>query len=185
MARLVLLDRDGTINVDRADSVKTPGELILIPGAAAAIARLNEAGVRVAVVTNQSIVGRGVIGQDMLDRIHLEMRERLAREAGARLDAVFECVDPPDRAGERRKPNPGMLREALRRFGASAAETPMIGDDLRDLQAAKAAGCPRVLVRTGKGAATQAAGVPADLLPVAVHADLAAAVAAYLGGAGG
>lgn len=181
MVRLVLLDRDGTINVDRPESVRTPAELALIPGAAAAIARLNGAGVVVAVVTNQSIVGRGVVAQDMLDRIHEELRDRLAREAGARLDALYVCVDPPDRAGERRKPNPGMLREALRRFGAEASETPMIGDDLRDLQAAKAAGCPRFLVRTGKGAATQAAGVPAELLPVAVHADLAAAVAAYLG----
>jgi len=181
MTRLVLLDRDGVINQDRSDSVKSPDELVLLPGAAAAIARLNEAGVRVAVVTNQSVVGRNVISMAMLDRVHDELRTRLARE-GARLDAVLVCTDPTDRPSPRRKPEPGMLLEALRLFRVSAEETPMIGDDLRDLQAAKAAGCRRVLVRTGKGAAVQAAGIPVDLLPVAVRSDLAAAVDSYLKG---
>jgi D-glycero-D-manno-heptose 1,7-bisphosphate phosphatase len=181
MTRLVLIDRDGVLNVDRADYVRNPGELVMLPGAAAAVARLNEANVRVAVCTNQGVVGRGLIGQDMLDRIHEELRMRLARE-GARLDAIFECTDHPDAPTPRRKPEPGMLREALQRFGAEAAVTPMIGDALRDLQAAYKAGCKRVLVRTGQGAAAQAAGIPPGLLPVAVHADLAAAVDAYLGG---
>ncbi|WP_218574656.1 HAD-IIIA family hydrolase [Reyranella sp. CPCC 100927] len=181
MLRLVLLDRDGVINNDRPDSVKSPDELVLLPGAAAAIARLNEADVRVAVVTNQSVVGRNIISMQMLDRIHSELRTRLARE-GARLDAILVCTDPPDRPSPRRKPEPGMLLEALRLFRAGAEDTPMIGDDLRDLQAAKAAGCRRVLVRTGKGTKVQAAGVPADLLPVAVRADLAAAVDSYLKG---
>ncbi|HKU94530.1 MAG TPA: HAD-IIIA family hydrolase [Vineibacter sp.] len=181
MTRLVLLDRDGVINHDRPDSVKSPDELILLPGTAAAIARLNEAGVRVAVVTNQSVVGRNIISMQMLERIHGELRSRLARE-GAQLDTVLVCTDAPDRPSPRRKPQPGMLLEALRLFRASAEETPMIGDDLRDLQAAKAAGCRRVLVRTGKGAAVQAAGIAADLLPVAVRADLAAAVDSYLKG---
>jgi D-glycero-D-manno-heptose 1,7-bisphosphate phosphatase len=179
MTRLVLLDRDGVINDDRADGVKTPDELVLLSGSAAAIARLNAAGVKVAVVTNQSAVGRGHLSAQMLERIHAELRSRLAREE-AYLDALLVCTDPPDRASPRRKPQPGMLLEALRQFRAAADDTPMIGDDLRDLQAARAAGCRRVLVRTGKGAATQATGVPADLLPVAVHADLSAAVEAYL-----
>ncbi|TXL71326.1 HAD-IIIA family hydrolase [Vineibacter terrae] len=181
MARLVLLDRDGVINADRPDSVRNPGDLILLPGAAAAVARLNAAGVRVAVVTNQSVVGRGIISMAMLDRIHVELRTLLARD-GAHLDALLACTDAPDRPSPRRKPRPGMLLEALQQFRATADDTPMIGDDLRDLQAAHAAGCRRVLVRTGKGAAVQAAGVPADLLPVAVRADLATAVDSYLNG---
>ena len=180
MGRLALLDRDGVINVDRPDSVKSPDELALIPGSAAAIARLNAADIKVAVVTNQSVVGRGVIPLRQLEAIHGRLTEMLGRE-GARLDALFVCTDPPGAPSLRRKPRPGMLIEALQRFRAQPGETPMIGDDLRDLEAAQAAGCRRVLVRTGKGAATQAAGIPATLLPVAVHADLAAAVDALLG----
>ena len=179
MGRLVLLDRDGVINFDRSDSVKSPDELALIAGSAAAIARLNTAGIKVAVVTNQSVVGRGVIPARQLEVIHERLAEMLARES-ARLDGLFVCTDPPGAPSLRRKPRPGMLIEALQRFSAQPGQTPMIGDDLRDLEAAHAAGCPRVLVRTGKGAATQAAGVPAALLPVAVHADLAAAVDALL-----
>ncbi|MBM3620260.1 MAG: HAD-IIIA family hydrolase [Alphaproteobacteria bacterium] len=179
MGRLVLLDRDGVINVDRPDSVKSPDELALIPGSAAAVARLNVAKIRVAVVTNQAVVGRGVISARQLDAIHERLAQMLARE-GARLDALFVCTDPPGAPSPRRKPRPGMLIEALRRFSAEPVTTPMIGDALSDLEAAHAAGCPRVLVRTGKGVASQAAGIPATLLPVAVHADLAAAVDALL-----
>lgn len=179
MGRLVLLDRDGVINIDRRDSVKSLDEMALIPGSAAAIARLNAAGIKVAVVTNQSVVGRGVIPLRQLEAIHARLAEMLARE-GARLDALFVCTDPPGAPSQRRKPRPGMLIEALQRFGAQPGQTPMIGDDLRDLEAAHAAGCPRVLVRTGKGVATQAAGIPTALLPVAVHADLATAVDALL-----
>ncbi len=178
--RLVLLDRDGVLNEDRADFVKSPGELALIPGAAAAVARLNRADIRVAVCTNQSCIGRGIIDHDRLDRIHAHMRSLLAQE-GARIDAFFVCPHAPHAGCECRKPLAGLLRAAVRRFGASAADTPMIGDGLRDLQAAATAGCPRHLVRTGHGARTQAEGIPHDLLPVAVHDHLAAAVAAILG----
>ena len=176
---LVLLDRDGVLNEDRPDSVKTPDELALLPGAAQAVARLNRAGRRVVVVTNQSIVGRGRIDQTMLARIHDRLRAELARE-GAHLDAILVAPDAPETAGERRKPGAGMLHEALRRYRSEASETPMIGDALGDLEAAAAAGCKRILVRTGKGRATQAAGLPAHVLPVAVHDDLPAAVSALL-----
>jgi len=177
--RLVLIDRDGVLNEDRPDAVKSPGELVMIPRAAEAVARLNAAGITVAVATNQSVIGRGIIDAAMLEQIHAKLYGELAR-SGARLDAVFVAPDAPGAAGDRRKPGPGMLREALARFRARAAETPMIGDGLADLQAAAAAGCPRVLVRTGKGAATQAAGLPPAVLPVSVHEDLWAAVAALL-----
>jgi len=180
--RLFLLDRDGVLNADRPDSVKSPAELVLLPGAAAAVRRLNEAGRLVAVCTNQSVVGRGIIDEAMLARNHEKLRTELARE-GARLDALFHCPDHPRQAGPRRKPAPGMLREAMARFRIAPSETVMIGDALIDLEAAATAGCPRILVRSGKGRATQAAGLPAHVLPVAVHEDLAGAVAALLGGA--
>jgi D-glycero-D-manno-heptose 1,7-bisphosphate phosphatase len=177
--KLVLLDRDGVLNEDRADFVKSPAELVLVAGAAAAVARLNRDGIRVAVCTNQSCVGRGIIGSDRLEQIHAHLRTLLARD-GARIDAIFVCPHAPWERCDCRKPAPGLLREALRRFGADAAATPMIGDALRDLQAAKAAGCPRHLVRTGHGIEAQAQGVPHDVLPVAVHDDLPAAVEALL-----
>lgn len=178
--RLVLIDRDGVLNEETGNYVKHPGELRMIPGSARAVARLNQAGLKVAVCTNQACVGRGIIEQAMLDRIHEKLAEELRRE-GAHLDAIFVCTDPPWTNSPRRKPAPGMLQEALRRFGASAGETPMIGDNLRDLEAAAAIGCPRHLVRTGHGAKIQAEGIPPAVLPVRVHDDLAAAVAALLG----
>jgi len=178
--RLVLLDRDGVLNEETPNYVKHPGELRLIPGSARAVSRLNQAGIKIAVCTNQSAVGRGIIDQSMLDRIHDKLREELAREGG-HVDVIFACTDHPDRATRRRKPGPGMLEEALRRFSATPLETPMIGDHVRDLEAALAAGCSRHLVRTGHGAKAQADGIPARLLPVRVHDDLAAAVTALLG----
>jgi D-glycero-D-manno-heptose 1,7-bisphosphate phosphatase len=181
MTRLILLDRDGVLNVDKGDFVKHPGELEMIAGAARAVARLNQAGVKVAVCTNQSVVGRGIIGRAQLDAVHRALAERLSAE-GARLDLLLDCTDHPERPGPRRKPQPGMLIEALRHFSATPGETPMIGDSLRDLQAAERAGCKRVLVRTGQGKKTQGDGLPDNVLPVAVHDDLAAAVDAYLDG---
>jgi len=147
---LVLLDRDGVINVDRADSVKTCDELVLIDGAAEAIAQLNQQGASVAVVTNQSVVGRGIVSAEALEGIHQHLQQ-LLRAKGAMLDAIYVCTDHPDHATHRRKPEAGMLQEALQHFSADPARTPMVGDALRDLQAAVAAGCPRYLVLTGKG----------------------------------
>ena len=173
--RLVLLDRDGVLNADREDSVKTPGELVMLPGAGEAVARLNNAGRLVALISNQSVVGRGIIDMAMLARIQEKLTDELGR-AGAKLDAVFYCTDAPHAAGPRRKPAPGMLFEAMRQFRIAAEDTVMIGDQLSDLEAASAAGCRRILLRTGKGAATQAEGLPRHVLPVAVCEDLSAAV---------
>lgn len=171
---LVLLDRDGVLNEDREDSVKTPEELVLIEGSAEAVARLKRAGHLVVVVTNQSVVGREVINRDMLDRIHEKLGFAIVR-AGGRLDDIMVCPDPPWAATDRRKPGPGMLNEAISRFAAQADETVMIGDALRDLQAAVAAGCRRILVLSGKGRETLDAGLPDEVQPVAVYDDLAAA----------
>lgn len=173
--RLILLDRDGVLNEDRPDSVKSPGELVMIAGAASAIARLNASGMKVALVTNQAIVGRGIIDEAMLSRIHEKLFDTLAREK-ARLDSVHIATDVPGAPSLRRKPAPGMLREAMEKWRATPAETMMIGDDLKDLEAAHAAGVKPALVRTGKGAKVQAGGIPPHLGPICVYDSLAHAV---------
>lgn len=173
--RLVLLDRDGTINEDRPDSVKSPAELVMIKGASAAIARLNAANITVALVTNQAVVGRGIISPAMLETIHHHLFDALA-VVKARFDGVFICTDAPGVGSIRRKPAPGMLNEALARFRVHPANAVMIGDALTDLEAAFAAKVGPVLVRTGKGAATLANGIPPQLGLISVYDSLADAV---------
>jgi D-glycero-D-manno-heptose 1,7-bisphosphate phosphatase len=182
--RLVLLDRDGVLNEDRADYVKTPGELVLIPGAAKGLAILNKAGLKTALVSNQSVVGRGVVTASSAERIGAALIERLSRE-GARVDLALMCFDAPWAASQMRKPNPGMLLEAMRHFRAPPNECVMIGDQLTDLLAAKAANVARILVRTGKGAQTQAQGFSHDILPVAVYDSLLDAALALTASAAG
>lgn len=177
--KLILLDRDGVINVDLPTGVRTVEEFRLVPGAASAIKGLNEAGVHVAVVTNQALVGRGEISEEDLAKIHDFMRACLKQE-GARVDHIFYCTDTEIEPNKRRKPAPGMVLEALEKYQAKADETPFVGDALRDLEAAKAAGCRRYLVTTGKGARTLENLTPI-LEPVHVFEDLRAAVDFYLG----
>ena len=177
--KLVMLDRDGVLTEERADYVKHPGELVVLARAREACAKLNRAGIKVAMISNQSAVGRGIISSDMLERINAKLRGELS-VAGARLDLLLTCPDPPWAAGPRRKPAPGMLREALAHFRVQPDEAVMIGDQLDDLRAARAAGVAPILVRTGKGAGTQAQGLPEDILPVSVYDDLSGAVQALL-----
>ena len=176
---IVLLDRDGVVNVERGH-ITAPGQIELLPGAAGAIARLNRKRIMAVLITNQSAVGSRRIDHAMLDRIHARMAELLARE-GARLDAVFCCTDPPWAPTARRKPNPGMVWEATRAFSTSPRHAVMIGDDLSDMEAAARAGCRRILVRTGKGAGVERAGLPRHVLPTTVEDDLAAALDRLLG----
>lgn len=184
---LIMLDRDGVLNEDRPDFVKSPVELKLIAGAAEAVSLFNRAGHKVVVCTNQSCVGRGLIDRAMLERIHAELHAQLSRQA-ARLDAILVATDTPDSPSARRKPGPGMLQEALAQFHQRPGDAIYIGDSVTDLQAAKAAGCQRILVRTGKGRATEAQwaaqGLPADLRPVLVFDDLRAAADQVLRSAG-
>jgi len=177
---LVLIDRDGVLNRDRADLVKSPAELDILPGAPEAVATLSRAGHATAVVTNQSVVGRGLIDLAMLERIHDKLHGAVAA-AGGRIDRIYVCADPPWAAGPRRKPAPGMLIEAMGDFDALPSATVMIGDALRDLEAAAAAGVRRLLVLTGKGTATRDAGWPAAVDPVEIHTDLGAAARALAG----
>ena len=168
---LVLLDRDGVINEDRADFVKNPGELVFVPGALEAIARLNANGHRLVVATNQSCIGRGIINEGELNAIHGKLRDALAKLSG-HLDDILVAPDAPWAATDRRKPGPGMLIEALQKFNFRPDEAVFVGDSARDMEAAKTAGCHRILVRTGKGQKTLAEGLARHLMPVHAAGDL-------------
>jgi D-glycero-D-manno-heptose 1,7-bisphosphate phosphatase len=176
---LVLLDRDGVINEDLPRGVVHPEEFRLLPGALDGIAMLTQAGCRIAVVTNQSVIGKGLVSAEQVDALHSALAEQV-EAAGGLIDRFYVCPDHPEKPTPRRKPAPGMLLEALEDFGVQAAQTPFVGDALRDLQAAQAAGCPRWLVKTGKGAALLAEGLPASLQPVMVVDDLRAAARSIL-----
>nr|WP_240969507.1 D-glycero-beta-D-manno-heptose 1,7-bisphosphate 7-phosphatase [Sneathiella limimaris] len=172
---MVILDRDGVINEDRTDFVKTPDELVFIDGALSAISRLNKAGHTVVIATNQSCIGRGIITTDTLTIIHQKLTKSL-KAAGGWVDQIFFAPDAPWEATNMRKPGDGMMKAALNQFGAKPSNTVVIGDSLRDLQAAASSGCHRCLVQTGKGVKTQKEGLPRDILPVAVAASLSEAV---------
>jgi D-glycero-D-manno-heptose 1,7-bisphosphate phosphatase len=172
--KLVLLDRDGVINEDRPEGVLRHEEFRLLPGALDAIARLTRAGYKIAICTNQSAIGMGRLAPATLDAIHADLCQQVT-DTGGRIDAIYFAPDAPDAPSDRRKPAPGMLLEALAKFEAEAAHTFMVGDMLRDLEAAERAGCQRILVRTGKGAALEARGLPPHVQPVKVVADLPAA----------
>lgn len=171
--KLIILDRDGVINHDSDAYIKSPDEWRPIPGSLEAIARLTKAGYRIAVATNQSGVGRGLFDLATLSQIHEKMQQAVAA-AGGRIDAIFFCPHPADSNCGCRKPKPGMIVEILRRFDARADSVFVVGDALRDLQAAASAGCRPILVLSGKGRATmQAGGLPPETL---VRVDLAAVV---------
>jgi len=173
--KLIILDRDGTINEDRDDFVKSPEEWVPIAGSLEAIARLNHAGWHTVVATNQSGIARGLFDLATLNAIHAKMNRALA-EVGGRIDAVFFCPHGPDDGCACRKPRAGMLTAIGERYGVALRETYAVGDSLRDLEAAAAAGCAPHLVRTGKGALLDDAELRAikKTVPHAVfHADLA------------
>ncbi|HSN32381.1 MAG TPA: D-glycero-beta-D-manno-heptose 1,7-bisphosphate 7-phosphatase [Ideonella sp.] len=176
--KLVILDRDGTINEDRDDYVKSADEWVPLPGALEAIARLNHGGWHVVVATNQSGLGRGLFDMAALNAMHLKMNTLLAR-VGGRIDAVFFCPHTRDEGCDCRKPLPGLVEQIGQRYGVRLDEVPIVGDSLRDLQAGAAVGCPPHLVRTGKAGRLDADAL-ADLLRqlpgTEVHADLAAFV---------
>lgn len=155
--QLIILDRDGVINFDSDQFIKSPEEWKPIPGSLEAIARLNQAGYRVVVSTNQSGVGRGLFDMPMLNAIHDKMHKACAL-AGARIDAVFFCPHTAESNCRCRKPKTGMMEEIAERYNVSLAGVPAVGDSLRDLQSAAKMGAKPYLVLTGKGAKTQAAG---------------------------
>jgi D-glycero-D-manno-heptose 1,7-bisphosphate phosphatase len=174
--KVVLLDRDGVINQDRDDYVKSPEEWQPIPGSLEAIARLGDAGFRVVVLSNQSGLARGLFDAATLDAIHAKM-QRAVEEAGGRLEAVFFCPHAPDAGCDCRKPKVGLIRQAEEALGKSLVGAPLVGDKPSDLALARNAGCRPVLVRTGKGGSTERT---EELEDVAVFDDLASFVAETL-----
>ncbi len=178
--KLIILGRDGILNEFREDHIKAPEEWVAVPGALEAVSRLNHAGWHVVVATNQSGIGRGMIDMAAVNAVHAHMMSSL-KALGGRIDAVFFCPHTPEEACDCRKPMPGMLLDIGRRYGVDLAQVPMVGDTLRDLKAAQAAGCEPHLVRVGRAAALDAAQVASlaeqvpgtivhrDLLEMAVH----------------
>lgn len=175
---LVILDRDGVINRESRDFVKTPDEWVPLPGSIAAIAGLSRAGYTVTVASNQSGLARGLFDRNALRAMHRKLR-RLVSADGGRIERIVVCPHGPDDDCHCRKPKPGLLRRIARYYGTELTGVPVIGDSLRDLQAAAATGARAILVRTGNGRKTEAA-LDGGLAAIEVFDDLAAAAAALL-----
>jgi len=176
---LIIMDRDGVINQDSPEYIRSPKEWIPIPHSLNAITRLNKAGHQVIVVTNQSGVGRGYYSLETLEKIHQKMRDELAA-IGGRIDGLYFCPHTPEDHCECRKPKPGMLLEAAQDFNADLKQAYFIGDSIRDIQAAQAVGCLPVLVKTGNGEKTLAAN--RTLRNVPVYQDLSDVVGVIIEG---
>ena len=175
--KLVILDRDGVINFDSDQFIKSPREWNPIPGSMEAIAQLNQAGYRVVVATNQSGVGRGLFDMSTLNAIHAKMH-KLAAICGGRIEAVFLCPHAADSRCDCRKPNAGLFRDIAARFHIELNNVYAVGDALRDVQAALTAGARPLLVKTGKGMRTLEGGqLPAG---VPVFENLAQAAQAII-----
>jgi len=169
--KLVILDRDGVINLDSEQYIKSPEEWTPIAGSLEAIARFTQAGYQVVVATNQSGLGRGLFDMATLNAIHDKMHKAVT-QLGGRIDAVFFCPHAQDAGCACRKPQPGMLLEIAARFNVALGGVSAIGDSLRDLDAASAAGARPILVLTGKGEQTlKQGGLPEG---TEIHQDLAA-----------
>lgn len=172
--KLIILGRDGILNEYRDDHVKSPEEWQPVRGALEAVARLNQAGWHVVVATNQAGIGRGMIDMASVNAIHAHMI-RCAQRVGGRIDAVFFCPHTPEDHCECRKPLPGMMLDIGRRYGVDMHQVPVVSDTLRDLLAARSAGCPPHLVMSGRASHLDEAQLQAMLHEAPgtrVHRDL-------------
>jgi D-glycero-D-manno-heptose 1,7-bisphosphate phosphatase len=175
--KLIILDRDGVINYDSDQFIKSPDEWKPLPGSLEAIARLSQADYHVVVATNQSGIGRGLFDMPTLNAIHDKML-KAAAHAGGRIDAIFFCPHTAEAGCNCRKPRSGMIEEIAARYNTDLKDVPAVGDSLRDLEAAARLGAQPILVLTGKGKKTEAKG---DLPEgTKIYADLAEAVAALV-----
>jgi D-glycero-D-manno-heptose 1,7-bisphosphate phosphatase len=172
---LVILDRDGVINQDSDNYIRSVDEWIPIPGSIEAIARLSRAGFKVAVATNQSGIGRGYYDEYALAQMH-ELMHTLVEEAGGHIDAVAYCSHPPDAGCTCRKPLPGLLDEIAEVLQLPLASAWFVGDTEKDIETALSRGCRPILVLTGKGERTLARLSPRLREAAVVMPDLAAAV---------
>lgn len=174
--RLIIIGRDGILNEYHEDHIKDVGEWVPVPGALEAVARLNHAGWHVVVATNQDGIGRGMIDIASVNAVHAHMLRKL-QAVGGRIDAIFLCPHAPEQSCSCRKPLPGLMIDIGRRYGIALSQVPMVGDNLRDLQAARAAGCEPHLLRSGRAAELHDNQLAAWLEQVpgaTVHADLPA-----------
>jgi D-glycero-D-manno-heptose 1,7-bisphosphate phosphatase len=153
MAQMVILDRDGVINHDSDDYIKSVDEWIPIPGSLEAIERLKKAGYLVTVATNQSGIARGLYNEEALRQIHNKMHDLLA-QLGIGVDGVFYCPHAPWDNCACRKPKPGLLFQIAKQFDIDLSVTPFVGDTMSDIKAAEKANAMPILVRTGKGEST-------------------------------
>ncbi len=184
--RALFLDRDGVINRERADYVKSWDEFELLPGALAALQSLASFDGPIVVITNQSAIGRGLVERATVDRIHHNLRE-LVISNGGRIDGFFVCPHHPDEQCACRKPKPGLLLQAARAFALHLPDCIFVGDAISDFLAAQTVGCASILVQTGRAGASLPAlieqhsqsesGGPAPQPAVLIAADLAAVVA--------
>ena len=178
--KLVIVDRDGTLCVEREGYIQTPDEWEALPGALDAIARLNQAGYHVVVAANMPGLGRGLFDSAALNAIHTKMAKQLAA-VGGRVEAIFFCPHAPEEACSCRKPAPGLFQKIGERYKIDLKQVHAVGNSLSDAQAAHAAGCVPHLVLTGRHAPQADAPLPPDY-PAAtrVHADLAAFATAFI-----
>ena len=149
----IILDRDGVINYDSDEYIKSPDEWHPIPGSLEAIAQLNRVGFRVLVATNQSGVARGYYDLEMLQLIHEKFLRELA-SVGGYIDEIFFCPHHPDEGCDCRKPKPGMIQQMLQKYSFNLQQTFFIGDSYSDIEMARSVGCKPILVLTGKGQKT-------------------------------
>jgi D-glycero-D-manno-heptose 1,7-bisphosphate phosphatase len=180
--RLVILDRDGVINRESPEFVKTPDEWLPLDGSIEAIARLSAAGFTVAIATNQSGIGRKLLDRPTLEAMHEKMRA-LVRGAGGNIGRIVYCPHLPDDGCDCRKPQPGLYLKLARQYGVPLDGVPIIGDSVRDLEAARAVSARPILVLTGNGSKTQAA-LAKTGETVETYPDLAAAADALIESAG-
>jgi len=181
LPKAVLLDRDGVINFDSPDYILAPEQWSPIPGSLEAIARLTKAGIPVAICSNQSGLGRGMMNEELFRAIHAKMLLAI-EEAGGMLTHAAYCPHSPDDRCTCRKPKPGLILEALAALKVDATDAVMVGDSTRDIEAAHAAGVPSMLVQTGYGNAEVILQKSIAINPdIEAYADLASAVNAILG----
>ena len=180
MKKLIVLDRDGVINADSDDYIKSPDEFIPIEGSLKAIADLNKAGYIVLVASNQSGIARGFYDLATLDAMHDKLNRLLAEQQG-KINKIYFCPHGPDENCNCRKPKTGMLEQIAKDYDVDTAEVIMIGDSLKDLEAAHAMGMKSMLVRTGKGLQTETQlSAHSNLNSTPVFNNLAEAVARIL-----
>jgi histidinol-phosphate phosphatase family protein len=147
LSRAVFLDRDGVLTRERQDYIKTPDELEILPGLEAPLLEIQKRGFRIVIITNQSVIGRGLTTHREMSKIHEKLRRELGR-FGCTIDAIYYCPHRPDEECDCRKPNPGLILKASNELGIDTARSWMIGDKDMDLEAAKRAGCRGIKITT-------------------------------------